>query len=35
MALKQMLLGDWRPPDRDALVRELDDRRTKSRGVPR
>lgn len=28
MGLKQMLLEDWRPPDRNALIAELDERRT-------
>jgi hypothetical protein len=31
ITLKQMLLEDWRPPDREALVAELDERRTKER----
>jgi hypothetical protein len=27
-----MLLEDWHPPDRDALIAELDARRAKQRG---
>jgi uncharacterized protein YecE (DUF72 family) len=32
MTLKEMLLEDWHPPDRDALIAELDARRAKQRG---
>jgi uncharacterized protein YecE (DUF72 family) len=37
MALKEMLLEDWHPPDRDRLVQELDERRarTPARSHPR
>ena len=28
---KEMLLEDWHPPDREALIEELDDRRTRAR----
>ena len=31
IALKEMLLEDWHPPDRDALIAELDERRAKSK----
>ena len=31
VALKQMLLEGWAPPDRAALVQELDERRAKAR----
>ena len=29
--LKQMLLEDWHPPDRDALVRKVEERRAAAR----
>jgi uncharacterized protein YecE (DUF72 family) len=35
MQLKQMLLEDWRPPDREALIEELEERRAKQRGTKR
>jgi len=31
LRLKEMLLEDWHPPDREALIEELDDRRTRAR----
>jgi uncharacterized protein YecE (DUF72 family) len=31
MQLKAMLLEDWRPPDRDALIEELEERRAAAR----
>jgi len=29
--LKEMLLEAWEPPDRDALIQELEERRVKAR----
>ena len=31
MQLKEMLLEDWHPPDRELLIQELDERRAKAR----
>jgi hypothetical protein len=31
IALKEMLSEDWRPPDREALIEELEERRAKAR----
>jgi len=31
LKLKEMLLEDWHAPDREALIEELDDRRSKVR----
>lgn len=33
--LKEMLLEDWHPPDRDELVAELDERRERARKQPK
>jgi hypothetical protein len=31
--LKEMLLEDWHPPDHDALIEELEERRTAARAT--
>jgi hypothetical protein len=31
LQLKEMLLEDWHPPDREALVEELDERRARTK----
>ena len=33
MQLKEMLLEDWHPPDRDRLITELEERRAKARAL--
>jgi uncharacterized protein YecE (DUF72 family) len=33
MQLKEMLLEDWRPPDRKQLIHELEERRARARGT--
>ena len=32
MQIKEMLLEDWHPPDRAALIEELDERRARAKG---
>ena len=31
LKLKEMLLEDWHPPDRESLIEELEARRTRSK----
>jgi uncharacterized protein YecE (DUF72 family) len=33
MQIKEMLLEDWHPPDRAALIAELDERRARAKGA--
>ena len=35
LKLKEMLLEDWHPPDRERLIEELEDRRSASKAARR